>query len=76
MLSNQMQRKAQSALQKKLNQMMNKESQDELEWFVDEESECEYKWKYSNPLDGSVTRMVYSFQNKTVTVDTRYPLRK
>jgi len=59
-----------------LNQMMNKASQDELEWFVDEESESEYKWNYNNPLNGSVTRMVYSFQTKAVTVDTRYPLRK
>ena len=68
MTTNQLQKVAAKALQKRLDQMMTRAEQDTLEWYGDIENEREYVWKFKNPADGAITEMVYGIQSKVVTV--------
>ena len=61
-------RKAFRALNKKLEEQYKPEEIDTMEWYVDEEGEDWYRWKFLFPGDGKVRTFTYILSTNSVVI--------
>jgi hypothetical protein len=61
-------KKAQRALNKKLEEQYSAEEIDTLEWYTDTETADSYTWRFYFPGDGKIRNFIYVKSTQTVVI--------